>query len=78
MDATIIFEDQDHTLGNLLREALLKDPNVYFAAYKVPHPLENKMEVRVQGTNDKVVDTAIANLLGDIDNFERAIKSLKC
>ena len=39
---------EDHTLGNLIRHQLLKDPNVLFAGYKNPHPLEHKVVIRVQ------------------------------
>jgi len=31
---------------------LLKDPQVLFAGYKVPHPLEHKIVIRVQTTPD--------------------------
>ena len=27
---------------------LLRDPNVLYAGYKVPHPLENHIEIKVQ------------------------------
>ncbi|MCJ1241275.1 DNA-directed RNA polymerase II core subunit [Varicellaria rhodocarpa] len=39
---------EDHTLGNLMRSQLLKDPRVKFAGYKVPHPLFSKIELRIQ------------------------------
>jgi DNA-directed RNA polymerase II subunit RPB11 len=39
---------EDHTVANLLREKLLDDDKVIFAGYRVPHPLENRYEVRVQ------------------------------
>ncbi|XP_006801951.2 DNA-directed RNA polymerase II subunit RPB11-a [Neolamprologus brichardi] len=39
---------EDHTLGNIIRAQLLKDPQVLFAGYKVPHPLEHKIVIRVQ------------------------------
>lgn len=39
---------EDHTLGNLLCSALQRDPNVIFAGYKVPHPLEYHVVIRVQ------------------------------
>ena len=42
---------EDHTLGNLIRCQLLKDPNVLFAGYKNPHPHENKIILRIQGGN---------------------------
>ncbi|KFZ08923.1 hypothetical protein V502_09054 [Pseudogymnoascus sp. VKM F-4520 (FW-2644)] len=39
---------EDHTLANLLRAHLLKDPHVTFAGYRVPHPLFATIELRVQ------------------------------
>jgi len=39
---------EDHTLGHLLRMELLRDPQVRFAGYKHPHPLENDIVVKVQ------------------------------
>ena len=42
------FFQEDHTLGNMIRHQLLKDPNVIFAGYKNPHPLEHKIILRVQ------------------------------
>jgi DNA-directed RNA polymerase II subunit RPB11 len=46
--ATITIFKEDHTLGNLLRMQLLRDPNVIFAGYKVPHPLDPLVIVKVQ------------------------------
>ena len=44
-DLTI--NDEDHTLGNILRHELLRDKSVKFSGYKRPHPLENKIEIKV-------------------------------
>jgi len=38
---------EDHTLANMLRERLLKDPHVMFAGYRVPHPLFATIELRI-------------------------------
>ncbi|KAH3681531.1 hypothetical protein WICPIJ_007512 [Wickerhamomyces pijperi] len=46
--AIVTFEKEDHTLGNLIRAQLLKDPRVVFAAYKVEHPLFAKFVMRIQ------------------------------
>mmetsp|Transcript_8401 Transcript_8401/g.19846 ORF Transcript_8401/g.19846 Transcript_8401/m.19846 type:complete len:124 (-) Transcript_8401:63-434(-) len=43
---TIIKED--HTIGNPLRCQLLRDPSVLFAGYRLPHPLEQKMQLKIQ------------------------------
>lgn len=48
--ATFTLAREDHTLGNLLRMELLRDPRVRFAGYKHPHPLDNDILVRVQGS----------------------------
>jgi DNA-directed RNA polymerase I and III subunit RPAC2 len=47
LNATYSFVDEDHTLGNLLRNQLLKSGNVEFCAYSVPHPSEPVMNVRL-------------------------------
>jgi DNA-directed RNA polymerase II subunit RPB11 len=39
---------EDHTVGNMIRHQLLKDPQVLFAGYKNPHPLEHKIILRIQ------------------------------
>ncbi|KAI0997487.1 hypothetical protein K3495_g10699 [Podosphaera aphanis] len=44
---------EDHTLANMLRAQLLKDPHILFAGYKIPHPLFATFELRVQ-TDGKV------------------------
>ncbi|WVN85300.1 uncharacterized protein L203_100445 [Cryptococcus depauperatus CBS 7841] len=46
--STIVLRRQDHTLGNMLRAQLLLDPTVMFAGYKVPHPLENDIVLKIQ------------------------------
>ena len=51
---TFKIKDQDHTLGNLLKDELLRDKkNVLFAGYKKPHPLEKHIEVKIQTNEDK-------------------------
>ncbi|KAK8869842.1 hypothetical protein IAR55_000410 [Kwoniella newhampshirensis] len=46
--ATILLRKQDHTMGNMIRAQLLLDPTVLFAGYKVPHPLENDIIIKIQ------------------------------
>lgn len=50
--ATFVFNKEDHTLANMLKGQLLHDPQVRFAGYKVPHPLEPRFELNIQ-TNDE-------------------------
>ena len=43
-------KEEDHTLGNMIRHKLTKDPNVIFAGYKNPSPFVNQVIIRVQTT----------------------------
>ncbi|CAI2383028.1 unnamed protein product [Moneuplotes crassus] len=47
-NATFTFYDEEHTLGNVLRNTLIKNKNVDFCGYTVPHPSEPYMKLRVQ------------------------------
>ncbi|KAN0065414.1 DNA-directed RNA polymerase II core subunit [Thecaphora frezii] len=46
--ATFYFNKEDHTLGNMLRHAVLANPAILFCGYRVPHPLEPKVLVKIQ------------------------------
>lgn len=54
-----------HCLPLYLRQ-LLKDPQVLFAGYKVPHPLEHKIIIRVQTTPDYSPQEAFTNAITDL------------
>ena len=46
--ATYSFVGEDHTLGNLIRNQIVKNKHVEFCAYSVPHPSEQVCNVRIQ------------------------------
>ena len=52
--ATFVMHKEDHTLGNLIRIQLLRDPNVRFAAYRMPHPLIYETHIRIETMDSKV------------------------
>ena len=52
-------------LSVLLRQ-LLKDPQVIFAGYKIPHPLEHKFVLRIQTTPDYSPQEAFTNAITDL------------
>eukprot|EP00490_Sorites_sp_Unknown_P002920 CAMPEP_0114640108 /NCGR_PEP_ID=MMETSP0191-20121206/1521_1 /TAXON_ID=126664 /ORGANISM="Sorites sp." /LENGTH=99 /DNA_ID=CAMNT_0001852007 /DNA_START=32 /DNA_END=328 /DNA_ORIENTATION=+ len=79
-NVTFQFIGEDHTLGNSLRYMLMKDPNVEFAGYTVPHPSEPKMNVRVQthGTSaDVAVERALKNISSVCDHVLATYKQAK-
>jgi DNA-directed RNA polymerase II subunit RPB11 len=64
---------------------LLKDPNVLFAGYKLPHPLDPKFVIRIQTTSDYTPQEAFTNAITDLmselslfeERFKDAIKEKK-
>lgn len=45
---TFVLHGEDHTLGNALRYVLMRNPDVKFCGYSIPHPSENVMNIRVE------------------------------
>ena len=79
-NCTYSFQNEDHTLGNILRYMLMKDKNTSFCGYSIPHPSEDVMNIRLQtreeNTNQimgKAMDRVIE--IGDIlsDKFKKAL-----
>ncbi|XP_046389942.1 DNA-directed RNA polymerase II subunit RPB11 [Ischnura elegans] len=83
--AIFTINKEDHTLGNMIRNQLLKDPSVLFAGYKLPHPLEHKVIIRIQTTSDYTPQDALMNAITDLiaelslfeERFKEAIKEKK-
>ncbi|CAI8592083.1 unnamed protein product [Vicia faba] len=50
--STFCLVDEDHTFANSVRFTLNQDPRVTFSGYSIPHPSENRVNVRVQTTGD--------------------------
>jgi len=57
---------------------LLKDPQVLFAGYKVPHPLIHNFVLRVQTTPDyspiEAVNNAITDLIAELSLLEERFR----
>jgi DNA-directed RNA polymerase subunit L len=73
--ALFTFHKEDHTLGNLLRERLIKNSRVMFCGYKVPHPLVPDFVMRVQTNGDltpkEAVIQACRDLVNDLEKLNR-------
>ena len=65
--ATFVLREEDHTLGNALRYAAMRDEEVAAAAYTVPHPLEKKVHLRIEMAGDD---------LSPADGLRRAAEAL--
>jgi DNA-directed RNA polymerase II subunit RPB11 len=61
-----IIQREDHTVGNLLRMKLHEDDSVVFAGYRIPHPLDPVMHVRIQTNGSKAPEDAMKEALTDL------------
>lgn len=71
--ATFELLDEDHTLGNALRHMILKNPDVKFCGYALPHPNERKINIQVQVYKGEALD-ALEKGLKDLIDLNRVIR----
>lgn len=82
--STFILHNEDHTLGNSLRYIIMNDPDVDFCGYSVPHPSENKINLRIQ-TRSKPAYGVLKKGLTELQNecnhaletFQKAVQEFK-
>ncbi|KAJ3324970.1 DNA-directed RNA polymerase II core subunit [Boothiomyces sp. JEL0866] len=71
--ATFKILREDHTLGNMVRMKLLDNPKVIFAGYKMPHPLEHDILLKIQTTADttpiQVLQDELNNLIAEVSGI---------
>lgn len=71
---TFRINKEDHTLANLIRMQLLRDPQVRFTGYIHPHPLSHYIDLKIQTTSStvapvEVLSSAIEDLAGETDHL---------
>merc|ERR1712159_915774 len=63
---------EDHTLGNVLRMELHKNPDVVFAGYKNPHPTDHRIVLKVHTnantTPVQALRDAVTNLRAEVSD----------
>ncbi|KAF2866498.1 DNA-directed RNA polymerase [Massariosphaeria phaeospora] len=64
--ASFQFDGEDHTLGNALRYIIMKNPDVEFCGYSIPHPSEAKMNLRIQTYDGVSVHAVLEKGLDDL------------
>lgn len=71
--ATFAIRGEDHTIGNALRWILMKDPQVEFCGYSIPHPSESKVHLRIQMYDSSSASDALRRAL---DNMRELLFSV--
>lgn len=76
--ATFTIQREDHTVGNVIRMQLHRDPSVLFAGYKLPHPLQYKVVIKIQTTSQsspmQAYNLAINDLDKELDHLKRVFE----
>ncbi|KAI0202265.1 DNA-directed RNA polymerase [Astrocystis sublimbata] len=67
--ASFEFLKEGHTLGNALRFIIMKNPDVEFCAYAIPHPSEDKMNLRIQTYDTTTATAALEKGLQDLEDL---------
>jgi len=78
--AEFIIKGERHTFPNLLREALLEDEKVSFAAYSLNHPMDHdcRFIVKTEGKQaKKALSDALKRIDEKLDEFKKEIKKAK-
>ncbi|GMH39557.1 hypothetical protein BSKO_07455 [Bryopsis sp. KO-2023] len=63
---TFIIQREDHTVGNLSRMQLHRDDRIVFSGYRIPHPLQHVVWVKVQTNGSITPLTAYKDAVDDI------------
>ena len=72
-----IIKENRHTFASLLRDRLLQDSAVTFAAYKLNHPMDPNCQfiVKTKGkTAEKALMDAVKLIETDLDSFEKGLQ----
>ncbi|KAJ2786214.1 RNA polymerase subunit AC19 [Coemansia javaensis] len=72
---TFCIKEEDHTLGNSLRWAIMQNPQVDFCGYSIPHPSEAKMNVRIQTTEQTNAVEAMEKGIDDLRSVCQLMKA---
>ncbi|WP_052833577.1 DNA-directed RNA polymerase subunit L [Staphylothermus hellenicus] len=75
-DTEIIIEiiGEDDTLGNLIAKEAMKHPKVVYASYRIPHPLQNKLEIMIDVEPGADINEVLLEITENIRKFLREFK----
>ena len=65
---------EDHTLGNLMQQQLLLNPNVEFVGYSMKSPYAPSMEIKIQTNKNTTPNNALKKATKELQEILRTIK----
>ncbi|PKC05491.1 RBP11-like subunits of RNA polymerase [Rhizophagus irregularis] len=66
---TFSISGEEHTLGNALRYIIIQHPEVEYCGYSIPHPSEDKLNIRIQTTENTTAIDAMRKGLEDLKSL---------
>jgi len=77
-DTELVLEiiGEDHTLGNMFVKQALKHPDVSYASYRIPHPLQNKLEIYLVVRNGSNLGSVIRDIVNELKSYLREFRDL--
>lgn len=73
----IVIEGEDDTIGNLIAKSAVQHPNVVYATYRIPHPLERKVEIIISVDKNadlgSTISEIIQNIKEQLEEFKKKI-----
>jgi DNA-directed RNA polymerase subunit L len=80
----LLIDGETHTLGNLIQSLLynilIRDDekeNINFIGYNCPHPLENKMIIKIQFVNNKALIECKNIFIGGLEKIIKLLNDIK-
>jgi len=76
-EIVIVIEGEDDTIGNLIAKSAVQHPNVVYATYRIPHPLERKVEIIISVDKNAdlgaTISEIISNIKEQLEEFKKKI-----
>lgn len=76
----VVIQDETHTCAAPIVERMNMDPACQFSAYKVEHPNDTFVSIRVQGNEHKNAKTifkeSVRGIIADLDGLIHQIKEM--
>ncbi len=73
----IVIDGEDDTIGNLIAKSAVQHPKVVYATYRIPHPLERKVEIIISVDKNadlgSTISEIIQNIKEQLEEFKKKI-----
>jgi len=73
-----VFENSDETLGNIVQSYGLRNKDIHYIAYQVPHPLDKRLYIRIslvkENSERKEYEKIVIGIMSDVIKILESLK----